>query len=155
MKDIIKTYWIAIILIIAPVLRQLTENSTIHALSGLVVWSLLWFIFVTSLFILLSGVVFIFWLDDLKIDKVENAMEIFQKVQWWKMFIHVTPVLGTYVYVEWTGPAILYTIVITMTFSGIMCFKAGLEKKMTKGIKTLDSKEDIPVIVSCDDTNRS
>jgi len=136
MKDLVKTYWITAILLLAPIVRYFTENATIDALTGLVVWSILWLFFGIALLVLIAGVAFYSWFEEMKTDGFEKLAKPFQKLKWWKTFIHTTLVLGAYIYIEWTGPAILYTISLTVMWCGLAFLKSGMMRAMkAKGIE--------------------
>jgi hypothetical protein len=113
----------------APLIRHFTENATIDALTGLVVWSLLWVMFIVVLIIMAMGVACHAWFDSMSVDGLNKAMKLtFEKARWWKSTIHICLILGVYIYVEWTGPAILYTITAVGMYIGMMMIKTGINK---------------------------
>lgn len=155
MKELIKSYWITAILLLAPIIRHFTENTTIDALTGLVVWSLMGLLAACGFLILIAGFVFNTWHSEIKQDGFEKLAKPFRKLKWWKTAIHATLILGAYIYIEWTGPAILYTISLTILWCGLMLLKSGLSKAMeAAGIELPADLEEAPVDLK-DDLKKS
>ncbi len=101
------------ILLIAPLLRHFSENSVIDALTGLAVWGILWVIFVIMAIFLLVCIASQFFPESVKVEGLEGAQKMlkpFAKLKWWKSLISYSAVIGVFIYVDWSGPAVLYTI---------------------------------------------
>ena len=101
------------ILLVAPLLRHFSENSVIDSLAGLAVWGILWVIFVIMAIFLLVCIAAQFFPESVKVDGLEGAekmMKPFAKLKWWKSLLSYSAVIGILVYVDWSGPAVLYTI---------------------------------------------
>lgn len=130
MNEFLKKYWMMAILISAPLVRHFTENSTIDALTGLAVWSLLWVIFAIVVLVVLIGGACHTWSDEMKVDGLDKMTKPFAKMKWWKSAINASLVLAAYIYVEWTGPAILYTINTVGLYGGMALLKSGMIKVM-------------------------
>lgn len=130
MNEFLKKYWMMAILISAPLIRLYTENSTIDALTGLAVWSILWVIFLIALVVVAIGAACHVWSEDMKVDGLDKMTKPFAKMKWWKSAINASLVLSVYIYIEWTGPAILYTISTVALYGGLAMLKTGINKVM-------------------------
>jgi len=129
MKDLVSKYWMMTVLVTAPLARHFSENGTIDALTGLAVWSILWIIFAIVVILFLIGAVCHFMPDEItKVEGVEKMTKPFKKMRWWKSAINMSIVLSVYIYVDWAGPAILYTITSVGLLCGVALLKSGIMK---------------------------
>jgi hypothetical protein len=149
MKKLLKDYWLTALLIAAPLIRHFSENSTIDALAGVAVWGTMWLIFVCACIVALIGVACHVASDSITInDGFEKLHGQFRKLKWWKSAITVSLVLGTMIYVDWPGPAVLYTINMALMWGGFYAVFSGVEKVCeANGIELpepeVDEKEDL------------
>ncbi len=131
MKDLLKSYAIFAIMLTFPLIRHFTENSTVIALTELVVWSAVIILTAISTIFFAMSCVFYTQFDEMKINGIDNIEKIvkpFKSLRWWKSGINVAIVLGVLIYVQWTGPAILYVIGSVAMITGIQIFRAMILK---------------------------
>jgi len=128
MKEFAKKYWITAILLLVPLVRHFSENSTIDALAGLIVWSSLWVVFAIMLIVLLVGSCCHFIPNEMKVEGMEKMTKPFAKLKWWKSLLTMIPILGVFIYVDWSGPAVLYTINVIGMWTCIHIMKSGIIK---------------------------
>jgi len=129
MKEFLKKYWMMAILLAAPLIRHFTENATIDGLTGLAVWSVLWVMFIIAVVAVGIGAACHIWSGDMKIDGLDKVTKTtFENMKWWKSLINASLVLSVYIYVDWSGPAILYTLSAIGMYAGISMIRSGMAK---------------------------
>lgn len=142
---IIKNYWTIVVLVTFPLLRELSTNGTVDALIGLVVWALMLFLLLAGFVVFFVGAFTVNSPEDMKVDNIEKMTEPFKKMKWWKSAIHISIILGVYIYVDWTGPAVTYTIAMILMLTGVAMLRNGLNKIMELNgiVATVDPKDSL------------
>lgn len=129
-------------MLLLPLARHFSENSTIDAVSSLIIWGLMWFVFVMALLVAVIGVVCHLVPDSLTYKQsLETVHEGFAKLRWWKTLMVYSAVMGVFVYVDWSGPAVLYTLNTILMWGGYLMIRAGVKKMMKEqGIEISDDE---------------
>ena len=133
MTTSIKHYWIPAALVAAALIQHFTTNSTIDALTGLIVWGTLGIVSLVAVLMLLMGWACHAFTDSIKtVDGLDKAADAFKQLKMWKSFIVLSIVLGTFIYVDWPGPAVLHTINFVVMWSSVFLLRSGILKVCEK-----------------------
>lgn len=145
MKEFAKKYWITAIMLFAPLIRHFSDNSTVDALMSLIVWGALWVVFPIVMIILLVAIAAHFFPKDMKVDGIEKMAEPLKKLKWWKSLITMSLILGVFIYVDWSGPAILYVINTAGMWAAITMIMSAINKIYeAQGIEPSEPEDEKP-----------
>lgn len=136
--------WFVSLAVIAglPFLRDYTDNSTLDTLIGLVVYSYFWITLVAGCAVLWFGLA-----SQAEPCKIRSHLSI-HKVAiplkwtfflWIKLIVTSSVILGTFIYVNWTGPAVLYIISQAAWLTGASMIRKSINTISSQQVDTLHS----------------
>jgi len=138
--------WFASLAVIAglPFLRDYTDNSTLDTLIGLVVYIYLWTILVAGCVVLVFGLESQAEPCRIRSKITQSNGRTFIKLKWtffhWiKLIVTSSVILGTFIYVDWTGPAVLYIISQALWLTGASMIRKSINTISSQQVDTLRS----------------